>query len=411
MQDYLVSYRTLYSIFQNKAFASLELSNNLSEASNKEFVTKLVYGVLEKNVELEYYISQLTSKKPKAPIYIILKMGMYCIKYMDSIPSYAIVNKLVDLTAKIGKMELKGFVNATLKKFVTWKGVLPSDEIEALSVSTSTPLWLVKEYIEQYGLSTAKQILKPSTYVYEHIRINSRTYSMKELLGVMSEFKLKYDESTSNAIYTKYKKIMKELYAQGKITVQSRTSMIACEEMDLKDGDIVLDLCAAPGGKSVYLSEIKDVQIVSCDIYDHRLELINSYINRMQAKGIEVLKNDATIYNEAFDSRFDKVLCDVPCSGLGVKDRKPDVYLGINKEDILSLANIQFKILSNASKYVKKGGILVYSTCTILKQENSDIIKKFMQEHNEEFELLKETQYLPNGKGQDGFYIAKLKKK
>lgn len=410
MQDLLVSYKILYSVFQKKAFASLELSNNIKEASNKEYVTKLVYGVLEKNIEIEYYISKLTTKKPKAAASIVLKIGMYCIKYMDSMPDYAVVSKCVDLIEKIGKVELKGFVNAILKKFITWKGVLPEDEVEALSVSTSTPIWLVNEYIDQYGISTAKQILKPSTYNYEHIRINSRTYSMKELLEVMNQSKMKYDESTSNAIYTKYKKILMNLYNEGKITVQSKTSMIACEELELNDGDKVLDLCAAPGGKSVYISELKNVFVTACDIHDHRLELINSYINRMQAKNIEVIKNDATVYREDFKEVFDKVLCDVPCSGLGVKDRKPDIYLNITKEDILSLAEIQYKILVNARMYVKKGGILLYSTCTTLKQENNQIIRKFMSKYKKEFELIKETQYLPNGKGQDGFYIAKLRK-
>ena len=410
MQDLRLAYDTLLNVYQNGAYASLEISKNIENAQNKAFYTNLVYGAIERDIEFNYYINSMCQKKPKNAIIIVLKIGMYQIEYMDSIPAYAAVSKTVDLTKAIGKKENAGFVNAILKKFSNEKPALPKQNIDRLSVEFSTPKFIVDEYIKTYGLDKTKAMLLKSSFDLEHFRVNKAKCSYDELIKILKDKNEKYVESLDNAIYAKNDKTLQDLYSKGFVTVQSKTSMMTCEKLNPKDGDKILDLCSAPGGKSIYLSELANVEITSCDIHPHRLDLIQSYINRMGAKGISLELNDATKLNEKWLCHFDKVLCDVPCSGLGVQKKKPDIYLNMTKESIKDLPNIQYKILENASKYIKNDGEIVYSTCTTLPQENQNVVKKFL-ENNKEFILVDEIQYLQDKDGQDGFYIAKLKRK
>ena len=403
MKDLELSYSILKEIYVNKAYAALELSNKIKDAENPKFVTNLVYGVLEKDTQFNYYIDTLVSKKPKNAIIILLKIGMYLVKYMNSMPTYAAVSNTVSLCESVGKREVKGFVNATLKKFSTIEFEMPKDKFLALSIESSTPLFIVKKLCNQYGYEKAKEFLMLPNFELEHVRVNSRKSTMKEIEDKIKDFV----PSTNNSIYAKNDKVVKDLYACGKITIQSLSSMKACEVLAPNDGDKILDLCSAPGGKSIYMSELANVDIVSCDIHEHRLDLIKSYINRMGAQGISIKINDATILNEEFVDKFDKVLADVPCSGLGVANRKPDIYLNISDKDIKDLSEIQYKILCNAAKYVKKGGVLVYSTCTILREENQNNVNKFLKD-NKDFKSVEEIQLLPNKEGLDGFYIHKM---
>ena len=203
---------------------------------------------------------------------------------------------------------------------------------------------------------------------------------------------------------------MHDLNSAGKVTIQSKTSMLTCEELHPDNGDQILDLCAAPGGKSVYMAELASCAVTACDIHPHRVELIESYKRRLGVENVKTLVHDATKENKAFIDKFDKVLCDVPCSGIGVANKKPDIYLNMTNESIKDLPNIQYKILNTAKLYVKKGGVLVYSTCTTLPQENKDIIDKFLKENND-FEIVSQKQYLQDNEGIDGFYVAKMVRK
>ena len=409
MSDLKIAYDTLLNIYQNGAYASLELSKNISKAENKNFVTSLVYGVLERNIELDYYIAKLCAKKPKNALIPILKIGMYQIKYMDSIPTYAAVSKTVDLCKEIKKEETKGFINATLKNFASKTIELPKDKIKRFSIEYSVPEFLVKEYIKAYGEEKTKAMLLPSNFTLEHFRVTNK-YSMEDLKDTLAKNKVDFEESLPNAIYAKNDKIMHDLYSVGKVTIQSKTSMLTAEAVDPKDGDKVLDLCAAPGGKSIYMAEMAKCEVTSCDIHPHRIELIESYKHRLGINNVVTKINDAMKYNEAFSNAFDKVLCDVPCSGLGVAKKKPDIYLNMTKESISDLPKIQYQVLDTAKNYVKQNGILVYSTCTTLPQENEEIVRKFLA-NNKNFELEFEKQYLQDDQGLDGFYIAKMVRK
>lgn len=407
MQDLLLSYRILNDIYTNRAYASIELGKSLEEAKSKDFVTKLVYGVLEKDVQLNYYINLLTAKKPKNSIILVLKIGMYCIKYMNSMPDYATVSNCVLLAEKINKKQLKGFVNAVLKKYILVKDNLPEKYEERLSVETSTPLWLVNLYLKEYGDETEK-FLKCNHTTLEHVRINRRLYSIQELEKTLVDSGLVYKKSIEDALYVQNSNVIRKLFDKGLVTIQSLTSMECAKSLDVKDGHKVLDVCAAPGGKSEYLSELAKIDLISCDIHDHRLNLIKSYFSRMHTQGCNVVKNNGTILREDYINKFDRVLCDVPCSGLGIIHKKPDILLNLERKDIDSLVDVQKGIINTSAKYVKKHGKLVYSTCTILKEENEEIVNEFLKE-NKEYKMLYQKQFLPSEE-HDGFYIAVLEK-
>ena len=407
MQDLLLSYRILNDIYTNRAYASIELGKSLEEAKSKDFVTKLVYGVLEKDVQLNYYVNLLTTKKPKNSIILVLKIGMYCIKYMNSMPDYATVSNCVLLAEKINKKELKGFVNAVLKKYILVKDNLPEKYEERLSVETSTPLWLVNLYLKEYGDETEK-FLKCNHTTLEHVRINRRLYSIQELEKTLVDSGLEYKKSIEDALYVQNSNVIRKLFDKGLVTIQSLTSMECAKSLDVKDGHKVLDVCAAPGGKSEYLSELAKIDLISCDIHDHRLNLIKIYFSRMHTQGCNVVKNNGTILREEYINKFDRVLCDVPCSGLGIIHKKPDILLNLERKDIDSLVDVQKGIINTSAKYVKKHGKLVYSTCTILKEENEEIVNEFLKE-NKEYKMLYQKQFLPSEE-HDGFYIAVLEK-
>ena len=406
MSDLKLAYDILSSVYLDKAYASLELSKQIDKANKKEFVVSLVYGVIERDIELDYYIAKLCSKKPKNALIILLKLGMYQIKYMNSIPTYAAVSNTVDLCKEIKKQELTGFVNATLKNFANNKIELPKDKFERMSIEYSAPKFIVKEYVEEYGMDSAKAMLSKSNFNLENFRVTHK-YSIEELITLLKENKIEYIDSLPNCVFAKNDKIMHDLYSAGKVTIQSKTSILTAEIVDPKDGDKVLDLCAAPGGKSIYMAELAKCEVTACDIHPHRVELIESYKRRVGVENVKTCVLDATKENKEFIDKFDKVLCDVPCSGLGVAKKKPDIYLNMTKESIKDLPNIQYKILNNAKLYVKKGGNLVYSTCTTLPQENKDVIAKFLSE-NSNFEKVYEKQFLQVDETLDGFYICQM---
>ncbi|MDE6614756.1 MAG: hypothetical protein K2K24_04525, partial [Clostridia bacterium] len=365
MNDLILAFEVLLGIYKDGAYSAIELNRKVVGASNQAIVTRMVYGVLQKDVQLEYYLSKITAKRPSKTIAILLKLGLYCILYIDSIPKYAIVNNIVNICEKYGKRQLKGFVNATLKNFDVDKIQLPSDKVERLSVTASAPLWLVKKYVKQYGYDVSESFLTVPTFTKEHLRNNSKRLSLQDLKDKLDKQNIEYHESEVGGLFVVNCGFVKSLCESGQATFQSMTSMLAVKAMDVKDGENILDLCSAPGGKAVYMSESADVEITACDIHDHRLELIRSYVNRMGAKNINILLNDACIFNESFVGKFDKTLCDVPCSGLGVVGKKPDIYLNTQEDKINSLAEIQYEILTNASKYTKQR--IVYSPCTILR--------------------------------------------
>lgn len=416
-KDFRLAYDILDKVFRDSAYSNVLLTEVLDKADNRALLTKLVYGTLEKNITLEYYICELCSTKPNKKIFTILKLGLYMQKFMDSIPSYVIVNEMVNLTSYIKKPELSGFVNATLKKAIDKEFTLPKDEKLAVSIQYSVPLWLVKCLFKQYKKDGAIKILSAESFDFEHIRVNNRKCDDTKLKRLMNELNIEHKDSGYGGYFVKNNKIVRELFDKGLITYQSPSSMLAVKACGVKDGDSCLDMCASPGGKSVYLSEFaQNSTIISCDIYPNRVDKIQQYATRMGANNIYPKIMDGSVFCDDFANKFDLVLCDSPCSGFGVAHKKPDIYLNKSYDDIVKLSEIQYKLLNNAINYAKVGGHIVYSTCTILREENYNIVGRILKERQDvklekiAFGIENEgyIQLLPDGKGLDGFFIARL---
>lgn len=422
--DRYTSFLILKDIFASGAYSNISLRselNKLDSEQSKSFVTKLVYGVVERKLYLDYIISKLSSTKLSKidiDILIVLEMALYQIIYMDKVPESAAVNEAVKLTKTINK-RLAGFVNANLRNFLRNKDDLVkvdiSDELERLSVEYS----ISKEFLDilksDYDNETLLNFLKRSMDErLLNIRINTKKTNKKDLEALLDKFNIKYEESDisidSLIIYDKVSDVIKSLFSQGYISFQDATSASLQDHIKLNKGDRILDLCAAPGGKSMHMAEkLLEGSITSCDIYEHKIKLLEKEAARLGLDNIEFKLNDALKLNKDFVDVFDKVLIDVPCSGSGIISRKPEIKYQIGIKELKELNQKQWKILNNAKNYVKKGGLLVYSTCSILKMENEYILKKFLEE-NKDFTLEEYIKHMPTEKINDGFFISYLRK-
>ena len=411
MSDLRAIYDILTDVYRQGAYASLALSRRVDHAANRDFVTRFVYGVLARDTELEFYIGAMVAKKPRGGVAILLKMGMYCVLYMDSVPDYAAVNNTVELAKEVGKRASSGFLNGVLKAFCKKRPELPAEKAARLSVTASVPLGLVKKYVKQYGWDKTYEFLSVVPEEREHMRVDVSRISMKEMCERLEKLGVEFapDPDLEDALFVRNSPKLKELYDRGYFTWQSKCSMLCCRAAGLVGGEKVLDMCAAPGGKSVYLASLADgVCVTACDIYHHRLQLIQSYAARMH-RSIDVRLMDATVTNVEMNGAFDVVVADVPCSNFGVAAKKPDVYLSKDANTSFALAAVQQSILFNAANYVKSGGKVIYSTCTLLKEENGGIVKDFLKWHPE-FVVESERQYFPDDKGMDGFYVSVLRR-
>lgn len=411
----LFSYEILSEVYKNGAYLSVTLPGFLStlDGKDKKIVTRTVYGVIEKHEEFSYALRQLCKKMPRPSIRVILRMGFYLIKYSDSMPDYAAVNEIVNLTKGI-KKEQAGFVNATLKAYIKSKDKKPKDKLELLAYETNRPIWLISTLIRDYGEDKAIEIIRRN-HKNNHIRL-SQSYSEEEFLK-------EYNKDNS-LIRTNYGFLVRstdkfsELIRKGKATMMALDSMIICKVLTPQPVcEEILDMCAAPGGKSVYLSEINpEAQIVSLELHEHRAELIKSYAKRMKRNNISVQVQDSTIVDKDFVNRFDYCLVDAPCSGVGVIPSNPDIVLNRTEESIKELTEIQGKLLDTASLYIRKGGVLVYSTCSNLYAENNEVIREFLKKH-QEFTLDYSEEigdslktFENDDKGNDGFFVARMKR-
>lgn len=419
---YFSTYEILHKIFSKKTYSSIALNDYLNgvKKEDKPFITKLTYGVIENNINLEYIIDKNVSKKPDNKCYIILKMGVYMLKQMDK-DNFAIVNELVNLTKKV-KPQLTGFINATLRQIADYNVEYPTKKSKYLTYKYSYQSYFVGLMLKQYGEELTEKMFAYSKPTDNEVRISNNAPFYDDIEGYLKENNIKYEKTHLKNVFkiniNDLNKLDKSYY-----TNQMQGSVLIADSLDVKDNSSILDVCSAPGGKSIYLREkFKNLNVVACDVLENRVNLIRKYAKRMKQE-LTCLVQDATIFNKDFEEKFDYVLCDVPCSGYGVVYTKPEIKYNRTYEDILSLNEIQAKILSNSSKYVKKGGVLVYSTCSCLKQENQDIVKKFLEE-NEDFSLTEiklpfknymtidnMVQFVPCYDEVDAFFVARMERK
>ena len=401
------AYRICDKVLRFGGFIEIELSDAINKGiDDADFITALCYGVIDKSFEFDYYIEKLCDVLPKKSIRTILKIGFYQLKYMST-ANYAAVNNTVEICKLIGKSQNAGFVNAVLKKFMDCNLKLTSSDLVLnLSVKYSYPKWIVEKYLERFGKSDTEKILAFTDSKLEHVRITAKK---QEFIYLLEKSNIKYEPSIlENAVYCDYKNLLKSDIAKDKYIGQNLGSMMIVDAMKIKPNDTVLDCCAGPGGKTAYIAALTDSVITACDITKHKTDRINELTKRLNIKNVETKISDGTVFNKDL-GQFEKVLCDVPCSGLGIVYSKPDIKIHRQLSDIDSLTKLQYDILNTAQNYVKSGGYLMYSTCTLLKEENEALTDKFLKD-NANFEKIEEKTILPYLYNTEGFYYCLMKK-
>jgi len=423
-KEFLTAYGILEKVYFENAYANIELNKFLkfNDSLNGNLVTKIVYGVLQNDIYLNYVIKGFIKPNTKPQITLLLKMGRYISEEVTGVPKYALVNELVEIAKKQYDKYVAGFVNATLKNVVNASVVFPKENTaDYLSVKYSYPKWVIEKMLENRSYDFVEDYLKTELTTLTHIRILGDVNKFKKDLD---ENKIEYQPTVLDfTLYVDYNKLLKnDNVFKNRYVVQGLPSLICSLSLGAKSGR-VLDATAAPGGKTAVIATTGDVSVTACDIHSHRVLLIENYMKKLGIKNVTALKQDATEFNPEFENAFDYVLCDVPCSGLGVVNKKPDILLNRTPETLKEIISTQKKILENNSKYVKSGGILLYSTCSVLKDENNDVVADFLKHHND-FELtkidtfglnvLKENgfyTFYPNLSNTEGFFIARLRKK
>lgn len=431
---------SLLRIDYEGAYSNLETKRTLAskriKTEDRRLYLNIVYGCLQNRLYLDYLIAQQSStplKKLDKSVSEILRIAVYQIYFLDKIPDYAIVNEAVSLAEEV-QPKAKGFVNGVLRslmrkieevgknfKFENW-----DNEKEALSIRYSVPLWIVYKYFESFGKEKGEEIIKklnekpPFTIRCNTLKI-SRDDLIKELEILGAE--PRKGKLSSNAIHlddlTVFEKGIEEsdLYKKGYFLIQDQGGMLIIEALNPKPGEKILDICGAPGGKTTYMSQLMENKgiIIGRDIFQSRLNLMKESNERLGCENISLEKQDGTQLLKEDKAAYDKILLDAPCTGLGVIRRKPEIRYHESKEDRKALVKIQGELLENAGYALKQGGELLYSTCTVNKDENENQIKKFLENHPE-FKMIKNkdgkdfTITSPLEDECDSFFFVHLKK-
>lgn len=426
MTDFEIIFSILKKVIYDDAKSADMINYYADKASNLPLITRTVYGVLENKIYLDYMIRKLSDirlKKIHENVLVILEIGVYNIHFLES-KDYATVDKLVDLTKKKNKRST-GFVNAILREFIRDEKeiatIYENDDIKSLSIRYSFPEEITRYIYDFYGMDYTKAYLRDADRVKNlAIRVNSLKTNKKELKNklINGGFKVEEGDISNMSLIVKNPAGLasSKFFKAGFFTIQQEASMKTVEVLDPKENTRILDLCAAPGTKTSYLAEYtkNTAKIVANDLAKSKNKLILENIERLGLKNISLTNYDASSFVEDFKDGFDYVLVDAPCSGLGVVGRKPEIRYNRSKETIVRLANLQREILENALKYVKKGGFLVYSTCTIGPLENRDNFKFLMDKENLELVAINGEDFIEYKSFEtmtDGFFISKFRKK
>jgi len=452
--DREAAFKALLAIERDGSYSNLELSKMLAsdELSNKGFIREIVYGVTENKIYLDYILDKFIKKgaaKTKLQALIILRMGVYQILFMNSVPNYAAVNESVALARRSAR-GTDGFINGVLRNFIrnmdSASEIDVKGQLEYLSIRYSCQLKLVEELVSMLGFEHAKVLLEHAGHRPPlSIRVNVAKISVKELADRLraNGFEIEGSKLSDRVLLVKGGALTEaNEYKEGLFSIQSEESCAIADFADAKSTELVIDLCAAPGGKAAAMAEqilkpststepltetepgkqpststepltktepgIASGKVVALELYEHRAALIEATTRRLGLENIEVRCQDAVEQIDELVGKADLVLADVPCSGLGVIRRKPEMKYR-DEFDFDELVEIQKSILETGSSYLKLGGRLIYSTCTINPRENELMVKDFLERH-EEFISEKEVKLSPFDNGYDGFYMNKLKK-
>lgn len=419
----------LMEVLENQQYSHLVIRDVLDkyqylEKRERSFLTRLAEGTIERKIELDYVVDQFSKtpvRKQKPVIRNILRMGVYQLLHMDSVPDSAVCNEAVKLAKKRGFSQLSGFVNGVLRNIARGREqiVWPDENRDLLTnweVTYSMPRWILEQWERAYGRERTRRILdafgeqNPLT-----VRTNLNQISTEELMTklegegvtVKRNMRLPYALELSGFDFLNGL----ESFLAGDFYIQDLSSMMVAHTADPKPGDYIIDVCAAPGGKSTHLAEMMrgTGMVEARDLTDYKVGLLEENIARHGLTNMKAICWDATVLDEASVEKADILICDLPCSGLGVMGKKTDIRYKMTPEKQGELVQLQREILQTVCSYVKRGGTLVYSTCTIHTGENEENVEWFLQEHPE-FTLVSGEQMFPGDCGNDGFFIAKMKR-
>lgn len=416
----------LLAVTRDGAFSHIAIRDVLDKyrylpKQDRAFITRLSQGTIERMIELDAIINQFSKtkvKKMKPVIAAILRSGVYQLKYMDSVPDSAACNEAVKLTVKRGFGGLKGFVNGVMRTIARNMDQIrypdaEKEPVRYLSVKYSIPEWLVQRFTEQYGAEACERSL--AAYLMPHstsVQVDTDRSSVKEIIASLEQqgITVRRNEQVERALFLSGYEALDEIeeFENGLLYVQDTASMLAVELAAPKQGDHVIDVCAAPGGKSVYAARMIGEQghVEARDLTEYKVETIEENIDRCRLSNMTAKVWDARVFDEAAREKADVVIADLPCSGLGVIGTKTDIKYNASEEKIAELAALQQEILHVVCGYVKPDGTLLYSTCTMTREENEDNVQKFLETHAG-FELEQMRQYFPY-EGCDGFFMAKM---
>lgn len=420
----------LEDVLMNQAYSNIALNKHLKgsqlSVADKGLVTEIVYGTVARKLTLEWYLSHFIEDRDKLDnwLYILLLLSAYQLRYLDKIPNHAVVNEAVEL-AKARKKGSEKLVNAVLRRILR-EGWPDIDSIKRKnkrdSIAYSLPVWIVSKLKEEYGEERAQAIFK-SLLVRNKASIRVTDLSRKEEIKAVLEAN-DSPLSPSSLVKEQGHFAGHDLFSEGAITIQDESSQLVAPTLDLQGHEQVLDACAAPGGKTAHMaSYLTSGKVTALDLYDHKLDLIQENAERLGvADRVQTQKLDARKVHEFFEKdSFDKILVDAPCSGIGLLRRKPDIKYNKETADFTSLQEIQLEILGSVCQTLRKGGIITYSTCTIVSEENFQVVEAFLESHPE-FEqvkleheckdILKDGCILitPELYGSDGFFISQFRK-
>lgn len=408
---------------------------------DRAFITRITEGTLENRIYIDYVINQVSNikvAKMKPLIRNLLRMSVYQVLMMDSVPASAACNEAVKLAIKRSLGQLKGFVNGVLRAIIRNKDSikLPNaseDLIEYLHIMYSMPKWIVEQLVIQYGVEDTSRIIKGFAGHDKKIcvRMNTASDTAENIIMRLEEESIKVEKSDiyENALYISDIDFLEnsDVFNEGLISVQDLSSMLVSVIAAPKEGDVCLDMCAAPGGKSIHLYEMMNRKghVIARDISDYKVSLIQENIDRTGAEGVEAQVFDATELDEAMTGMADVVIADLPCSGLGIIGKKSDIKYNMTLKKQRELVKLQRNMLDKAWQYVKKGGTLIYSTCTLNKEENIENMKyvesKYPMKPVDISEYVPESfgggtaregyiQILPGIDGMDGFFICRFER-
>ncbi len=438
-----IALNILLDVNENNSYSNIAISKHIPldmATQDMNFIRELVYGVLENKLYIDFIISKASKiklKKIHPAIRDILRLGIYQLVFMEKVPESAAVNESVKIAKKYGHKGSIAFVNGILRSISrdidAFTKIDIKDNAKYLSVKYSHPEYMIQRFIKDFGYKfTESLLITNNSKPLLNIRVNTLKVNKEDLKILLTDkgYDVKYGNYASDCLIIENPSRITELdeFKKGYFTIQDESSMLVAQVLNPNENSLVLDVCSAPGGKSTHIAQLMNNKgkIISRDLYSHKIKLIDENANRL---GIDIIKSqvfDALDLDEELIEKVDYCLVDAPCSGLGLLRRKPEIKWNRQLADIRELTNLQYKILDLSKNYIKTNGILMYSTCTILDEENIEIVNKFLA-NNPDFKLIsieKELgnlekiqtaskgyiQLYPNIHSVDGFFIAKMLK-